>query len=88
MQRLLHRVHHPRLVRIDVGREMVHEVVFGQPGKALLVVIEVRDRRSRRSLFQQGSDRFAFVESKPGDVDQSDDIWCIFTERRDDLAPV
>jgi hypothetical protein len=41
---VLHRVHHPGLARIDVGREVVHEVVFGQPSEALLVDVEVRQR--------------------------------------------
>jgi hypothetical protein len=88
VQRLLYGVHHPRLARIDVGREVVHEVVFGQPSKPLLVDVEVRERRGRRSLSQQGSDRLALVEPEASDVDQSDDIRRIFTERRDDLTPV
>jgi hypothetical protein len=55
----------------------------------LLVDVEVRERRARRrSLSQQGSDRFAFVKREASDVDQSDDIRRIFTERRDDLTPV
>jgi hypothetical protein len=50
VQRLLHRVHHPRLARIDVGREVIHEVVFGQPSEAVLVDVKVRERRARRRL--------------------------------------
>jgi hypothetical protein len=61
---------------------------FGQPSEALLVDVEVRERRARRCLSQQGSDRFAFVKPEASDVDQSDDIRRIFTERRDDLTPV
>jgi hypothetical protein len=87
VQRLLHGVHHPRLARIDVGREVVHEVVFGQPSETLLVDVKVRSRRGRRSLFLQGSDRFALVKPEASDVDQSDDIRRVFTERRDDLTP-
>jgi hypothetical protein len=43
VQRLLHRVHHSRLARIDVGREVVQEVVLGQPGEAFLVGVQMRD---------------------------------------------
>jgi hypothetical protein len=88
VQRLLHRVHHPRLARIDVGREVIYEVVFGQPSEAVLVDVKVRERRARRRLSQQGSDRFAFVKPEGSDVDQSDDIRRIFTECRDDLTSV
>jgi hypothetical protein len=54
----------------------------------LLVDVKVRERRARRRLTQQGSDRFAFVEPEGSDVDQSDDVRRIFTERGDDLTPV
>jgi hypothetical protein len=74
VQRLLHCVHHPRLARIDVGREVVYEVIFRQPSEALLVDVKVRERRARRRLSEQGSDRFAFVKPEGSDVDQSDDV--------------
>jgi hypothetical protein len=35
---------------IDVGGEVVDEVVLGQPGEALLVDVEVRQGRGRRCL--------------------------------------
>jgi len=35
-------VHDPRPDRVNVGGEVVHEVVLGQPGEALLVDLQVR----------------------------------------------
>jgi hypothetical protein len=42
VQRLLDREHDPGLDRIDIGGEVVDEVVLRQPGEALLVDVEVR----------------------------------------------
>ena len=53
VQRLLDRVHDPRLDRVDVGGEVPDEVVLGQPGEALVVDAEVRQRGRRRSLREQ-----------------------------------
>jgi hypothetical protein len=67
---------------------VIHEVIFGQPSEALLVDVKVRERRGRRRLSQQGSDRSPSSRPEGSDIDQSDDIRRIFTERRDDLTPV
>jgi hypothetical protein len=45
VQRLLDREHDLGLDRVDVGREVVDEVVLGQPGEALLVDVEMRQGR-------------------------------------------
>jgi hypothetical protein len=42
VQRLLDREHDPGLDRVDVGSEVVDEVVLGQPGEAVLVDVELR----------------------------------------------
>jgi hypothetical protein len=34
-------MHDPRPDWVNVGREVVHEVVLGQPGEALLVDVQV-----------------------------------------------
>jgi hypothetical protein len=44
-QRLLNGVHHLRLDRVDISGEMLDEVVLRDPGEALLVDVEVRQRR-------------------------------------------
>jgi hypothetical protein len=49
----LHDEHAPGLDGVDVGREVVHEVVLGQPGEALLVDVQVGQCRSGRSPRQQ-----------------------------------
>ena len=76
------------LHRIHVSREVVHEVVLWQPGEALLVDVEVRQCRGRRSLRQQRAERFALVESEGRDVDQADDVRRVRAQRGDDLAAV
>ena len=88
MQRLLDREHDPGLDRVDVGREVVDEVVLGQPGETLLVDVEVRQGRGRRSLFQQGADRLALIQPEPGDVGQANDVGRVAAERGDELAAV
>ena len=85
-QRLLHSVHDLCLHRINVSREVVHEVVLWQPGEALLVDAEVRQCRGHRSLRQQRADRFALVKSEGRDVDQTDDVGRIRAESGDDPA--
>ncbi len=57
--RLLNRIHDAGLRRIDVGGEMVHEVVLGQPCKALFVDVEMRrfewpDEDDKSVEFQHG----------------------------------
>ena len=88
MERLLNRVHDARFRRIDVGGEMVQKVDLGQPREALFVDVEVCDRRGRRYLFQQASDRFSLVEPEPGDVHEPDGVRRIFAERSHDLPAV
>jgi hypothetical protein len=65
---------------------MVHEVVLGQPGEALLVDVQVRQCRSRGALGQQGADRFALVQAEGRDVDQAGDIRCVRAQGGDDLT--
>jgi hypothetical protein len=74
VQRLLDREHDLGLDRVDVGREVVDEVVLGQPGEAVLVDVEMRQGGSGRSLVQQGADRLALIQPEPGDVDQANDV--------------
>ena len=74
MQRLLDREHDLGLDRVDVGGEVVDEVVLGQPGEAALVDVEIRQGRTRRCLVQQGADRLALVQPEPGDVDQANGV--------------
>ena len=77
------------LTGIDVGREVVDEVVLGQPGEALLVDVEMRQRGGRRAaLGQQRADRFALVEAEGRDVDQADDVRRVGAQRGHDLAAV
>ena len=49
-ERLLHRMHHFGLDGLDIGREVVDEVILGQPGETLLVDVEVRQSGARRRL--------------------------------------
>src|SRR5215207_4503654 len=42
VQRLLDREHDLGLDRVDLGREVVDEVVLGDPGKAVLVDVKMR----------------------------------------------
>jgi hypothetical protein len=86
-KRLLHRVHDLRLDRIDVGSEVVDEVILGQPREALGVDAEVRQRRGRRTL-EQRTDGLALVEPEGRDVNQTDDVRRIGAERGDDLTAV
>jgi hypothetical protein len=70
VQRLLDREHDLDLGGVDVGREVVDEVVFGQPGEAVLVDVEMRQGGPARCLVQQGADRFALIQPERGDVDR------------------
>jgi hypothetical protein len=63
VQRLLDRVHDPGLARVDVGREVVDEVVLGHPGEALGVDIEVSQGRAPRCLLQQPVGRRVFLDT-------------------------
>ena len=74
MQRLLHRMHDLRLDRIDVGGEVVEEVILGQPCEALRVDAEVRHRRGRRTRLEQRTDGLTLVEPEGGDVNETDDV--------------
>ena len=87
-QRLLDGAHHAGLDRVDVRSEMLQEGVLRQPGEALLVDRQVRDRRRRRALAEQRADRLALVEAEPRDVHQADDVRCVRSERGDDLTAV
>jgi hypothetical protein len=46
VQRLLDGEHDPGLARVDIGREVIDEVVLGQPGEALGVDLEVGQGRT------------------------------------------
>src|ERR1700683_5320011 len=72
--RLLHGIHAPGLDRVDVGREVVYEVVLRQPGEALLVDVQVRQCRGGGSRRQQSADRFALIKPECCDVDQRDNV--------------
>jgi hypothetical protein len=50
VQGLLDREHDVRRDRLDIAREVVHEIVLGKPGEALRVDVEMRERRSGRTL--------------------------------------
>jgi hypothetical protein len=81
-------MHDPRLDRVNVGREMIHEVVLGQPGEALGVHVQVRQRWGRRTLRQQRADRFALIEAEGRDEDQADNVRRIRAQSSDDLTAV
>jgi len=57
-QGLLNGVHRLCLHRVDVAREVLHEVVLSQPGEAPLVGEEVYQCRGWRALRQQRAERF------------------------------
>jgi hypothetical protein len=88
VQRLLDREHDLCLDRVDVSREVVGEVVLGQPGEAPGVDVEMRQGGTRRCLVEQGADRLALIESERGDVDQANDVGRVGAEGDDDLAAV
>jgi hypothetical protein len=54
VQRLLDGEHDPGLDRVDIGGEVVDEVVLGQPGETLLVDVEMGQGRTPRCLVEQG----------------------------------
>ena len=85
---LLHGVHHPCARRVDIGGEVVDEVVFGEPAEAARVGEQMGERRRDRSLREKCAERFALVEAERGDVDEPDDVRCVRAERGDDLAAV
>ena len=53
---------------------MLEEVVLRQPGESELVCDHVRKRRRGRRARQEGTDRFALVESERRDEDETDDV--------------
>lgn len=67
-------MHDPRPDRVDIGREMVQEIILGHPGEALLVDVQVRECRPRRTLRQQFADRLTLIQAEGRDVDQTDDV--------------
>src|SRR4029077_20917216 len=83
---LLDGVQDPCAFRVDVGCEVVDEVVLGEPAEAARVGEEMRERRRDRTLGEKRSERFAFVEAEGGDVDEADDVWRVRPERGHDLA--
>ena len=87
-QRLLNRVHHPCPDRVDVGREVVDEVVFREPAKASRVREHVRERRHGRAAGQERAQGLALVEREGGDVGEPDDVGSLVAERGHDLAAV
>ena len=87
-ERLLHGIHDVRFDRIDIRRKVLHEVVLGKPGEALVIDAQMRQRRSRLTLREQRADRFAGIEAEARDVHESDDIRGIRTKRSHDLTAV
>jgi hypothetical protein len=87
-ERLLNRVHHPRPGRVDVGREVVDEVVLRKPAKASRVREHVCERRRGRAAREERAQGLALVEREGGDVDEPDDVRSLVAERGHDLPPV
>ena len=81
-------MHGPRLGRVNVGREVVHEVILGQPGEALVVDVQVRQCRGRGTLGRQPADGFSLIQAEARHVDQAGYVRRIHTQCGDDLAPV
>ena len=50
--------------RVDVGGEVVDEVVLGEPAEAARVGEQMRERRRDRSLREQRAERLALVEAR------------------------
>jgi hypothetical protein len=71
---LLHGVQDSRAFRVDVGGEVVDEVVLGEPAEAARVGEEMRERRRDRSLREKRPERLTLVEAERGDVDEADDV--------------
>jgi hypothetical protein len=67
---------------------MVNEVVFREPSKPVLVNVEARESRGRRTRGQKSPDRLTFIESESGNVNQGDDVRSVGTHSRHDLSPV
>ena len=73
---------------INVGREVVDEVVL-RPGEALLVDVEMGQRGGRMAaLGEQAADRFALVQAEGRDVDQADDVRRVGAQSGHDLPAV
>ena len=85
---LLHRIQNPCLGWLDVGGEVIDEVVLGEPAEATRVGEQMRQCRRHRSLREQRSERLAFVEGERGDIDEPDDVRRVRAERGHDLAAV
>jgi len=60
----------------------------GSQAKTLAVDDQVGQRRGRRSLFEQGTDRLALVEPERRDVDQARHVRRVRAQGGDDLAAV
>jgi hypothetical protein len=67
-------VHDVGADRVDVGRE-VDEVVPGQSAEAKLVSEHVGQGWCRRSLGEQGTERFSLVETEGGDATTVGPSW-------------
>src|SRR4029077_16261014 len=87
-ERLLHSKHEPGLDRIDVTREMIDEIGLRQPCVALLVDIEMCDRRGWWSLGQDRAQRFALVKAEGSDINETGDIWRLCPKGGHDLPAV
>ena len=85
---LLYGIHDVRFNRINIRRKVLHEIVLGKPGEALVVDTQMRDRRSWLTLREQRADRLAFIKAEARDVHQSDNIRSIRPERGHDLTPI
>jgi hypothetical protein len=74
--------------RVDIRGEVVHEVILGNPGEALLVDLQVREGRGRGALREQPADRLALIQPERRDVDQADDVGRVRPQGGDDLPAV
>ncbi len=87
-QSLLHGVHDLRLDGVDVGSEVIDEIVLGEPAETLLVGEDVLERWCHGPLGQQRAEGLALVEPEGCDVDQTDDVGCVVAQGRHDLTAV
>src|ERR1700719_3393012 len=85
---LLNGEQHARFYRVDVRREMADEVVFRQPAESLFVNDEVGQRGGWWPSAEKRAQRLALSQPKGGDVYERDDVRCVGSECRHDLAAI
>ena len=67
---------------------MVREVVLRQPDETAVVDDLVGQRGRHRALGKQPAEGLTLVESEGGDIDETDHVCSVRTERGHDLAAV